>query len=530
MLKRFILLLNIIALFSCNSEEKFTDNKRGFVRIKNKTFELNGENFFPIMINYVVCLREINNETVISCIKEYENPDNFEAENTNENNYQLKAHLQLIKELGFNSIRLIFDRVYSENSSYFYPIDDDKRLYLKKDSEKIINALENYIKLVEEFGLKIMLLIKAPIENKELEDFAVQILKRFNDNPVIFAYDFFNEPLYFDLELGNHKNRTKKSAYNIVKRWKEMIEEYAPNQMLTIGFSEPIEVFEWDPALLPVDFISFHTYHPLRVPNEIYWYGKYSNKPWMIGETALPADNDSISYIEQSQFLIDVYKRVIACGGAGIGWWEFQEIPGTHFEAQYTGLLNRKGYTYTNNGNYRIIGSLKPVAFQFNNLQNIKVTDKCEPAVNYYNMMGYNNFLIKGKVINLADNKPIEGAVIRGWNEDWSVGMNTFTNEKGEFTLYSNDECTHFEVSAPNMSKIKFDAKISYFSDKKFSIDSLTDRKLEYHSISYKPFLKTNINDSSFSIFDFDKEKFGKAKLTGRMKTIKLFSLTNCLN
>jgi len=119
---------------------------------------------------------------------------------------------------------------------------------------------------------------------------------------------------------------------------------------------------------------------------------------------------------------------------------------------------------------------------------------------------------------------------MRGWNEDWSVGMNTFTNEKGEFTLYSNDECTHFEVSAPNMSKIKFDAKISYFSDKKFSIDSLTDRKLEYHSISYKPFLKTNINDSSFSIFDFDKEKFGKAKLTGRMKTIKLFSLTNCLN
>jgi len=530
MINRLIILI-LFFLFSCSSEENI-ESSRKFVRLNNNHFEIEGKHFFPLMINYVVCLRKIENELVVSCIKEYENPDIFESTTLKDNQYQLKAHLQLIKELGFNSIRLIFDRVNFDEKGYYYPADNNIKKYLKNDESAIINALDNYIKLVDSFGFKVMLLIKAPVDNEELENFTISLLKHFRNEPAIFAYDFFNEPLYFDIDHVTDKNvvRGKKRAYNIVKKWKSLINNYSPNQMLTIGFSEPIEVFEWDPAFLPVDFISFHTYHPLRVPNEIYWYGKYCQKPWMIGETALPADNDSISYDEQKQFLIDVYKKVIACGGAGIGWWEFQEIPNTHFEAQFTGILNNKGYTYTKTGNYKILGSLKPVAFEFNKLKNIEVTEKCEPAVNYYNMMGYSNYLIKGKVINLSNNKPIEGAVIRGWNDDWSVGLNTFSNEFGEFTLFSNDECTHFEISAPKMTKIKFDAKIEYKSSSNISIENLPNRKLEYHSISYKPFLKYNVKDSLFSIFDFESDKFNKAKLVGRMNTIKLFSIKNCTN
>jgi hypothetical protein len=69
-----------------------------------------------------------------------------------------------------------------------------------------------------------------------------------------------------------------------------------------------------------------HTYHPLRVPNEIYWYSKNVNKPWMIGETSLPADNDSISYSDQTQFLKEAYLRTKNCGGSGFGWWAFQDV------------------------------------------------------------------------------------------------------------------------------------------------------------------------------------------------------------
>ena len=84
-----------------------------------------------------------------------------------------------------------------------------------------------------------------------------------------------NEPLYLDSEPV----RKKKNALKIVKNWSNLMKRHAPYQLFTIGFAEPIEVFQWDPYLLPVDFVQFHTYHPLRVPNEIYWYSKYIGKP-----------------------------------------------------------------------------------------------------------------------------------------------------------------------------------------------------------------------------------------------------------
>ena len=62
----------------------------------------------------------------------------------------------------------------------------------------------------------------------------------------------------------------------------------------------------------------------------------------MIGETALPADNDSVSYEHQRQFMIDAFRYTVDCGGCGFGWWDFQESVNTHFEAQYSGLLNHK--------------------------------------------------------------------------------------------------------------------------------------------------------------------------------------------
>ena len=96
--------------------------------------------------------------------------------------------------------------------------------------------------------------------------------------------------------------------------------------------------------------------------------------------------------------------------------------------------------------------------------------------------------------------------------------MNTFTNKEGVFTLYSNDECTHFEVSAPGMSKLKFDNKLNYTTiDSNYTIDSLPNRKLEYHNISYKPFL---LNDTI--LFHFDASLFDKAKIEGDMGILYL--------
>jgi hypothetical protein len=73
-------------------------------------------------------------------------------------------------------------------------------------------------------------------------------------------------------------------------------------------------------------------------------------------------------------------------------------------------------------------------------------------------------------------------------------------------------------VSAPGMSKLKFDNKLNYTTiDSNYTIDSLPNRKLEYHNISYKPFL---LNDTI--LFHFDASLFDKAKIEGDMGILYL--------
>ena len=527
-------------LFSCDNNkqsEKKDMSDTDFIYLESKKFRYKGEDFFPIMLNYSVNIRKIDNEYVIASLKDYEDPKIFEGSTSDSALIVLRGHLQLIKELGFNTIRLIgFDRINSQGELHIR-VHTPKHQQLKtaNNYQILFNCLNQFLTIAEEMDLKVMLLLNGPVENPALADFTVALLKEFKDNSTIFAYDFINEPLYFDnshLDYGE-RGRTKKSAFNIVNNWKKMMEKYAPNQLMTIGYSEPIEVFEWDPSILPVDFMAFHTYHPLRVPNEIYWYSQYIDKPWMIGETSLPADNDSITYNEQRQFLKETYRRIVDCGGAGIGWWGFQDVSWGNYEHNFTSIMNHSGQTKTKDGKYTIKGTLKPVAFEFANLKKYKKTDECHCMVNYYNMIGYKNFVIKGKVINSETDKPIEGAVIRGWSKWWDVGANTFTDAKGEFTLYSNKKFENFAISAPGMSLIKFGFNFEYElinKNSKIVFDDLKDVDLEYHSISYSPFLvDKRILDTSFIpepeesyIFNFKKEQFNKAIFETKMEVKEL--------
>jgi len=450
---------------------------------------------------------------VLSPYIDYEEVGVFESNTQEEITHQLRGHFQLIKEIGFNSIRLCFDRISKNEKEYCY-YTDGKPYFVNTDYAQILNGLETLVNIAEEKGLRIMLLIKNPWEDKSLEEFTIRILKHFKDNPVIFAYDLMNEPLYFDSE----PSRSKIGAFNIVSYWKKIIYENAPNQLFTIGFTEPIEVNCWDPALLPVDFVAFHTYHPLRVKSEIYWYATYVGKPWMIGETALPADNDSISYDHQASFMREVYQYVVDCGGAGFGWWEFQEAVHGNFEARFTGILNHEGVTTTQDGEYTIIGTVKPAASLLQELANYKPQEKVRP-INYFNMLGYNNFVVKGKILN-NKNKPIEGAVIRGWNKYWNVGVNTYSDENGNFTLYSNCEMVHFSISAPKMVRVRFEKNLTYKQIVAGVWDraKLPEQYLEYQQMSYTPLLK----DSATSVFDFEPTKFNQAKFEGNMGKVML--------
>lgn len=506
----FYLILVLLSLSSCKQKNI---PKEQFVTICDNHFELHDEPFFPMMLNYVVEYYNDGGDFIIGPSIDYDSVDYYESMNKETIEKQLNGHFNLIKEMGFSTIRVCFDRMQcDEDGHFYYSANQPFYIHKKKDVEAVLKGLDLFLACAEKHDLRIMLLLKAPLENASIEKFTIELLKHCQDNPTLFAYDFFNEPLYFDPNWS----RTKADAQKICKRWQKMMHKYAPCQLFTIGFSEPIEVFEWDPTMLPVDFIEIHTYHPLRVCNEVYWYATHANKPWMIGETGLPADNDSISYDDQRIFLCELFQYVKDAGAAGFGWWQFQDAKSDAFEAAYTGLLNHTGTTVTAQGD-TISGTLKPAGHLFHSLLNNYQKKEILRPANYYNMLGYNNLKICGTIVDQDGRTAIEGACIRGWNDDWSIGMNTYSDENGHFTLYCNQPCNHFEISAPSMSKVKFDHTV------KFSppiLNPLPNMDIEYHSINYRHFIKTDCIGKS--VFDFDPSLFNKAKHEGDIGTVCL--------
>jgi hypothetical protein len=84
----------------------------------------------------------------------------------------------------------------------------------------------------------------------------------------------------------------------------------------------------------------------------------------MIGETAIPADNDSVPYMEQLRFAERTLLQSRACGAIGYSWWQFQDVEWNRFHPNYMGVLSREGISRTRNGE-EVRGSPKPVVQAF---------------------------------------------------------------------------------------------------------------------------------------------------------------------
>lgn len=497
---KIFIIIAIILLIGCQhktSQNSISEKaiSEGFVYLNNDKFMILGEEWFPMMLNYRLDWRKFDDTTCVSPAYYYGYDMGWDANNVKNTREQLRENFAQISGWGFNALRLCIDVVNHDSLGYFYAPKKEAS-YLINDSSAIFANLDWVADCAEQCGMKIMFLLKAPFDD-ELKTYTNALMSHFANNPTIWAYDFMNEPLYFDPV----KNRDKMEACEVATEWHQMRVAHAPNQLMTIGFSEPIEVFSWDPAMIPVDFVQIHTYSPLRVASEMYWYGKYIKKPWMIGETGLPCDGDSIPYEWQSIMMKETYQCAIDNGAIGYGWWEYQDCIVGDFEGLHTGLISRNGEE-------------KPACKMVKELKATK--QSAHRPVNYYNMVGYNNIMVMGKVVDEM-NRPIEGAVVRAWNEDWSIGQHTFSDSLGKFTLYSNDYCKHFKVSAPHYSMVEVHPQITY----KPTIETpLPNQKLEYQQIPYQDF---RVSDKSLLNLKHDRFKHYQTK--GSMETIKLRKL-----
>lgn len=422
---------------SCEAEEWLPQPAEGYVTIENdgyngRCFMVDSTRWFPKMMNYKAAMQEVNGRLEVV-------PADFYTGNS------VREHFDTIAAWGFDAVRICLDAIEPQD-----------------DTAAMFEATRRAVMQADSAGLRVMLLIHPPFKGY-WRDYAEGLMRHLADLPALWAYDLMNEPLYFDPK----PKRSKQGAVREVCEWRKMVRTNAPHQLFTIGLAEPLEVFHWDPTMLPVDFVEIHTYHPLRVQAEMWWYSHYCGKPWMVGETSLPADGDSVSYEAQMDFMFWTYRYAKINNAIGYGWWGFQDCPNWgNFEARYTGLRDSAGNS-------------KPASELFKHWFCLGVgldEDHMLPA-NYYNMLAYNNLAITGRIVD-PNGQPVEGAVIRGWNSDWSIGVNTFSDSAGRFRLVSNDVCVHFEVSAPRCSRLKFDRKPHYPKD-----IQLPEREREYHSI-----------------------------------------------
>lgn len=507
------LILMLMLLTSCHNRGNNFDTKRNenYVYIDNNHFAINGKEWFPLMINYKVDFHRIDNEAVLSPAFYYDDPSRFDNNTVRGEYAQMDHHFQLIEDLGFNTLRICMDNLRSDSIGHYYG-NQECPIYICQHAHELFNGIDSLLHLAQKHQLRVMLLLKPPMDQEAL-NFTAQLMEHLSANPTLFAYDMFNEPLYFDTVA----RRSKESAFNIVNNWRKLRDRHAPHQLFTIGFSEPIEVFEWDPALLPVDFVQIHTYHPLRVGNETWWYAHYAQKPWMIGETALPADDKIISYLDQQRFMTESFDWARSLGACGYGWWEFQECPQGNYEGIYTGL-------YTHDSTHL---TAKPATLTVGTLLHRPIPIAPKRPSNYYNMLGYSRWVIEGTIVDRL-NRPVEGAVIRGWNEDWSIGQNTFSDNQGHYTLVSDSPCTHFEISAPCMSHKKFDFNEARYKKADGSELSMSEYQAlllqpttEYQQI---PLLFRLNADSAF--FHYNPIHFQPQGCTTTLPTVKLHHLT----
>jgi len=269
----------------------------------------------------------------------------------------------------------------------------------------------------------------------------------------ILAFDFFNEPFYFD----SLDRKDKTEVYYITRRWQEIAKTNSPHHLTTIGLACQREIFEWDPNLMNVDFISFHPYEyePDQVRNELYWYNRFVDKPWIIGETGIPSNNDSIPYENQVQFARKTLKQNLNCGGMGYSWWQFKDVDWGSYHQNYLGVVAARGYTRKSSVEL-VHGTPKPVNEEIKRFDPLQTKGECECLPNYYNIGAHRTFRIVGRLTDF-EGTPLEGAGILAWDEWWINHHFTTTKPDGTFELYSEYAFYHWMVSASRHEMIRND-------------------------------------------------------------------------
>lgn len=446
--------------------------------------------FFPMAVNYIVGARWENGKLWFGPAADYRNgrDEHFCPKDTALSRF--RADMEMARDLGFNTVRLVglwgdLDRDEIKDSlGLSAAVRPDRDTLLLFDSTPCwppyLHALEELFAVCAQTGVMVIPLTTIPVDNAPVNDaHLARYLDHFRNDTNILAFDLFNEPLYFD-----RLERPKQVAVETVARWRKLMNVHAPDHLFTLGLTGIRETFEFDPELIDVDFISFHPYEyePDQVRNELYWYGRELTVPWMVGETAIPADNDSVPYANQLAFAWKTLAQARACGAIGYSWWQYKDVRWHEFHPSHMGVLAREGFSTTSAGHV-VEGTPKPVAEAFRNFDPRSPIGPCMDLPNYYNYSGHSTSRITGKLVD-ASGDPVNQGVIIGWDEHWSSSYHTVTREDGTFELLGDFRFHHWMATGLRLSVKRGDPGEHRFKPAADSIPTFNLGEVELYPIN----------------------------------------------
>jgi hypothetical protein len=426
--------------------------REGFVHIKDGRFMLDGERYHPVMLNYLIEPQTDGRNIWPGPYRGY-TPGYRTAHNDPDSSLlQIASDFALIRSMGFNGVRIAKFaegplRNKATGDHYLLAFINGRDTLLPMDDvilTNLHNAVKDVARLAKDAGLHVVLLTILHPGDQELEKNWISLARALRDESAIMAYDLFNEPLYFD-----SLERSKQEVLQIVKEWRKLVDRNAPDQMFTLGLQGIREVFEWDPNMLDVDFLSFHPYEyePEQVRNEMRWYHEQIRLPWIIGETSLPADGDSVPFSDQLEFARNTLRQTFACGGGGYSWWQYKDVPWGEFHSDNMGLVTLEGNIWPQGAALPTPGNPKPAAQAFIEFDPGADHGDCLLLPNYENYSGHTTSMISGILVDEMD-RPIAGGVVIGWNEYFSHSYHTTSRADGRFNLKGDFHFYHWMASA----------------------------------------------------------------------------------
>lgn len=431
------------------------DHDGSFVTVSATGFELQGKPYFPLAINYIATLNVHGDSLWISPTPNYASHDPAILGTKAADVHAFRADMELVHDMGFNTVRIVgcTDILFDRDSAWTMArtaAHTDTAIWLGRpgEYERYLDALAGMMDAIRDAGLHLILLAQVRPYRPLSDAHFARIADRFVDEPTILAYDLFNEPLYFD-----RPERPKREAWELLRHWRDLFDAHAPNQLYTLGLTGIRETFEFDPNMLGVDFISYHPYEyePEQVRNELRWYHNNVDVPWIIGETAIPADNDSVPFEEQRAFAEKTLRQSRACGAIGYSWWQYQDVLWNRFHADHMGVLDRNGVTRTSMSHFEVRGTPKPVVEAIRHFDPWLDPGECLCLPNYLNYSEGRMCKVSGRLVDMEGNPINEGTII-AWNEHWSASHHSTSGADGRFEVRSPFWLHHWMVSATRYS------------------------------------------------------------------------------